>query len=468
MTGARTLQLHGAGGMGKTMHVRWLIARLCVPRGIACARIDFDAVVPIVALEEPWLVLLSLAEQLNTQLPRHPLTSLLTYDASNERARLYAATETTRVRGSDRSDEVRERLISQLPTERPVLLVLDTLEDALRRSGTSLGPLLDQLVMVHNQAPCVRLLFAGRFDLRERLPAHGRLFEGGRTLRLEGFTEQERVRYLRDIRHMDDESLVDAIARRSDESPLKLALIADIARSGRGLAADDLLAYEDADLMYLMKRVLTRIPEIGVRWALRYGALARVLDHDFFMNAVAPVVEQEMRGDGVDDPDKGLDREDAGTWRPGPFDPEAAWLDLRTYADDASWVEIPRGRGDAVRFHPDVLDPMRRLMREQPAAARRLHQAAAEYCARRARSDWARWTPETIYHGFQLDPERRSGGISPDPRHGAAAGPQGPRARADRRPARRRLPDPRARSRSTRRAAGRARPAPGATARACG
>src|SRR3984957_5333114 len=67
----RLLELQGSGGYGKTMHVRWLIARRCVPAQarIPCARLDFDPGEPLAATREPYPVLLAMADQLDRQRP---------------------------------------------------------------------------------------------------------------------------------------------------------------------------------------------------------------------------------------------------------------------------------------------------------------------------------------------------------------------------------------------------------------
>ena len=89
--GSRVLSLQAEGGMGKTMHLRFLTSRICAPRGIPCACIDFDAIMPTVALEEPWLVLLAFADQLNRQLAGGPLTELLASDLAANLPRLWRA-----------------------------------------------------------------------------------------------------------------------------------------------------------------------------------------------------------------------------------------------------------------------------------------------------------------------------------------------------------------------------------------
>ncbi|MGH9905722.1 MAG: hypothetical protein ACRD8U_09100, partial [Pyrinomonadaceae bacterium] len=76
-------QLYAAGGMGKTMFVRWLLARHCVPKSIPIARLDLDMVLLPTAQRHPWLLVLAIADQLNQQIPGSPfdehLSSFLSY-----------------------------------------------------------------------------------------------------------------------------------------------------------------------------------------------------------------------------------------------------------------------------------------------------------------------------------------------------------------------------------------------------
>src|SRR5262245_499358 len=77
--GGRALQLHAAGGMGKSMLLRWFIARRCVPAPdrIPCAGIDFDFTASAGAIRHPWLLLVEMAAQLDPQLPYGPFQDLL-------------------------------------------------------------------------------------------------------------------------------------------------------------------------------------------------------------------------------------------------------------------------------------------------------------------------------------------------------------------------------------------------------
>ena len=149
------LELQGFGGYGKTMHVRWLIARRCVPADarIPCARIDFDAIDPVAAIREPYLILLEMAEQLDRQLPGDAFGKLVrTYSA--DRTVLYHRrhADTARpplIKDSTELAQVEARLtaareverrfrnrLAEIPGDKPVVLILDTLEVALHLPDT--------------------------------------------------------------------------------------------------------------------------------------------------------------------------------------------------------------------------------------------------------------------------------------------------------------------------------------------
>ena len=86
--GPRVLHLHAPGGRGKTMELRWLIARQLVPERrpadgpfgagrVPCVKLDFDFLDPVNATRNPWLVLLEAAAQLNQQLPEAAFNEFL-------------------------------------------------------------------------------------------------------------------------------------------------------------------------------------------------------------------------------------------------------------------------------------------------------------------------------------------------------------------------------------------------------
>jgi hypothetical protein len=71
--------LYAKGGMGKTMFLRWLASRYCVPepQRIPVARLDFDFIHLPLVQEYPWLLLQPLAAQLNEQIDGYPFNELL-------------------------------------------------------------------------------------------------------------------------------------------------------------------------------------------------------------------------------------------------------------------------------------------------------------------------------------------------------------------------------------------------------
>ena len=80
------------------------------------------------------------------------------------------------------------------------------------------------------------------------------------------------------------------------------------------------------------------------------------------------------------------------------------WDTLRDYAAVASWVSM---EGDSLRFQPEVVEPMRDVLRDRPAWAI-LHGAVADWFEHRANEEsarWGEWMAEAAYHRFQRDGE---------------------------------------------------------------
>ena len=417
--GSQVLMLQAGGGLGKTMHLRWLTSRLCAPRGLACARIDFDAVVPTVALEEPWLVLLALADQLNRQLPGGPFTELLTHDLAGSLPRLWRAPQrgATTVRtlraAATAAASTRSRFaraINALPDASPVVLIIDTLEVAVLRTGAPLNGLLGDLQQLVEECPALRVVFAGRFSLAERVPSLAPFLSAAIELPLEPFSLPERRRYLEN-RGFRDPELIETIAERSDGTPFKLALFAEIVEADGTIDAEDLKAYEQVDLMYLLERVLRRIDDRDVRWLLRYGAVPRMLDRRLVRKVMWPVMQREMPTAEGDVARAGLPAKAADTWtrRPGPRKLNELWDALAHHADRTSWVTVEgEEQYESMRLRPDVLQPMRRLVRDHNRDLHlELHRRAADDFRERALAEpdtWARATQEELYHRLHAEP----------------------------------------------------------------
>lgn len=422
------LQLYAPGGMGKTMFIRWLVARRCVPAGVPCALLDFDRTDVMAVVRDPLRMLLQVAAMLNEQ----TVGLVFSYLINELKSLLSGAAE-----GSDEAARHRESFASQSlswarrfasalaesPGRSPLVLVFDTLEEVILYQQGNLLRLIEFVSLLHGQSPNVRLVLAGRYNLADegRLPGFARKFGGQtRTLTLRPFTEAEALGYLREKRGLAPSPAHDAAVQRSGGSPFKLAVFADLLRADPSITAEQIRAYPTADLLYLIRRVVSRIKNPNVRWLLRYGVVPRRLTRSFVSAVMRDFLPQAISGAfDLDDPRTDLPSELSGE---NPFEHSAVndetidlnglWRTLISYAADYSWVSATNEGGeDALSFHQDVLNPMRDLLRRQPVYGA-LHRAAADYFARRADEDPARWidfTREVVYHRFQLEGEGAGG-----------------------------------------------------------
>ena len=466
----RVLELQGFGGYGKTMHIRRLIARRCVPARIPCARIDFDAVDPFAAIREPYLILLEMAEQLDRQLPGDAFGKLVrTYSA--DRAVLYrrrpaAATRPREIKDSaalaqakarsDADAEVQRRFYSRLaeiPADKPVMLVLDTLEVLLHLPDTSRGPaakLLFMALATAVRAPSVRLVLAGRYEipgeLRKLVPDWCEPFT------LPRFSDDEARTYLVEKRQVKQEHVAAAI-QAGGGVPFSLALLADLIEEDPAISPDKIAKYRGAEYAYLIERVVKRIGEQPVRWVLRYAAIPRSFDYEFVRDVIWPRVREEMAGTGGHDRPAGDDipQEDTGdTWvvsQAPPADEQTVqqvWNQVRRYASGSSWLNPDKDDPYALRLQTEVVRPLRELLGKNPIFSI-LHADAAEYFLRRAAEEGARtadgtagasqrdrtaeFLREAVYHRFQSEGEAASRWWEDQIR--IAAGPVARRALAD-------------------------------------
>ncbi|MEZ4735652.1 MAG: hypothetical protein R3E79_51840 [Caldilineaceae bacterium] len=463
------LHLFAMGGMGKTMFIRAVIARYCVPRAIPCARIDFDFVPHIAHIaREPWRLLLHIAEQLDRQLPNAPFSGLLAsyapFAAETSKRRIVSprafmavnqeVEQATRQTVIDRFTDI----LRENGDERPLLLIFDTLEN-LRSRQLDLTDAFDLLKRLHEQYPHLRVILAGRFDLAEavatpdadpnQIPDSARLsgyverFKGQeRTVKLSGFSRAEAQEYLAVKRGLADDPRLTVILDKSMDkgaagqedrktedratetigedqyNPFKLALLADIVTANPKLTAGEIADYANVDLVYLIERVVERIEDLGVRWLLRYGVAPRRLTLDFVHNVALPYLVEAIQGQSTyDDPQ--ADRLPTEVLQRQPFpqdkrrttlDVDALWQTLYSYCSGYSWVWSSNAMTNAVVFHPDVVVPMRRLLRERDHAEQdiylRLHRDAMTYfagLAEREPTRRAQWLSEAVYHKYRSE-----------------------------------------------------------------
>ncbi|CRK57704.1 exonuclease SbcC [Alloactinosynnema sp. L-07] len=424
-SGPRTLLLHGPGGRGKTMELRWLIARLLVPeqvppvdppwRGgrIPCTKHDFDVIDSINVTAYPWLILLDAATQLNQQLPRSPFTKFLNSygwalpllgktGTSHDRAK--AASSRLAAEPPGLGDGIRTWFVDVLVEavgDRQMLMVFDTVEETHLRPKSDLENLLALLRELMNGCPALRIILSGRYDLREVLRAAINELPEAIDRVLLPFSDEQAERYLREHRGIDRLDLRAEIVAKVEGDPFKLALLADLVQQRPEIEPADLRA-QDADLTYLIVRVMDRV-DPPTRWLVRYGVVARRLSRGF-VDAVLPkylaaaiagrkTYDQQVEGP-VTSPTNGEE-----------LDIDRLWTQLLRYAGETSWVTLAPTDRDSVALHPRVLRAMRKLIADS-SIHRKLHRDAAQYfddLAAAEPGDADRWSLEALYHHFHLD-----------------------------------------------------------------
>jgi hypothetical protein len=439
--GPWVLHVHGAGGLGKTMFALWAQFRHCPREQIACARLDLDVDRPEDLAAEPWRLWLYLARQLNAWFGGQFETFLR--DLEELRFRDSAAHSLSAGTGAGNPVAAHAAELFGILLKGPitlgkrVLLILDTLEEALIRRGVDLAELLSLFAReVHRRCPGVRLLLSGRHDLsgkdalgQERLPNFQKRFGAAvRCVEVLPFTEDEARKYLiesRGIPAADDRvrAVLYAFRRAARRpagvegvppayiNPLILALYADLFALHPNLTAKD-VAETKPDLVYLIQRVLLRTP-LELNWTLSYGVVTRRLTRKFFEEVLHPHVLLALarREERARDPVPRLAGEGPDSVpytpreRPRLADRDAAtiWTALNQFAGTSSWVRPAPGGEEGLLFHSDVLEPMRRELRDWPEF-HKLNQKARNYFERRANAEpeqWGRWTVEATYHVFQ-------------------------------------------------------------------
>ncbi|MET8450310.1 AAA family ATPase [Streptomyces sp. NPDC005209] len=434
LTGRRRVwHVHAPGGAGKTMLLRWLVARYCVPapRDVPCARIDFDVVNPHSVGRHPWLLLLEIAEQFGRRLPGRLFESLAGYGVyrilldrrPSETAR-EVASAVDRLDSSAVENELlaafAERLNPAL-AGRPAVLVVDTIEELLLHGHPETERLLRMLGSLLQRCRGLRLILAGRHDLRTSIPEALRAFPSRdvKHVQVRPFSPVQARLYLTGMRGITDQCLVQVATDKARGLPFALALLADLIEHDPDITAEQLASCEEPLVRYLIERVVQRIDDPGVRWLLRYGVVPRRLRKEDVRTVMRSWLAKGITDRSeVDDPR--LDahhlrgREDVFPFtaaEPTDDDLERTWQRLLAYASRSSWVSRHAGDDDTVVFHINVLAPMRLLISGHEVFAE-LHHAFAAHFDALAESDpeqWGAYVKEATYHRFQAgDPDAES------------------------------------------------------------
>lgn len=418
--------LHATGGIGKTIFLRWLIARYLVPNKVLCARVDFDDFRLDEMVNFPLRMFRRMVEQLSQQPQGGALSSLL------EKLR---REELTTGWNPDVMAEILRQLQGSSMDAR-IVVMLDTLEGATLSAANWLERCVNSLREIHAVWPRLTLVLSGRYDIA----AHSNALLPGEFLNYElpRFSEAEAHQYLEN-RGIPAGPVRNAIVARAEadedpddqsgppdnklagRNPFKLAMFAELALNRAKLTVEEVMRFPRADIAYLIERVIKRIESQPVRWIIRYGTIVRHLTAEFAQAVLLPPLLKALRGQNVDQPEKGLEDEDKDVWQP---DTKAAdelekdgvacvWDKLSLYARDRGWLSsVMVDRRTELRFHPEVINPMRELLREQ-GIFNELEQRSAEFFAQKAGKAGSgseeevaasvRSLCEAVFHWFQVN-----------------------------------------------------------------
>jgi hypothetical protein len=418
------LNVEARGGAGKSMLLRWLSARKCARYGVPYARIDFDFVDPRLTRGAAWYLLAQMARILDPQLPGRPLRSLVNrvddvapfgeYSIGPSEANRMLARLRSEV-SSELGESVLEDLAQALdrsPASR-IVLVLDTLEVALLHPDADVLALLHALKRLHDRCPKLRVILSGRFDLGSRLPRFDAEF-GSRTrlLKLDNLSDSESIEYLTRRRGMKDGPVVQAIVEQCEGLPFALSLFADEWQLNPRLTASDVRETAGPKLLYLVQRVLKRVPPI-IAWLVRYGAVARRLTKTFMSDVIVPELEELRRGKRYDNPlpKEGIVAQyyDKAKLALGveALSADLLWKDLEDHASAFSFISRDSTVPNCLVLHPEVLEPMREELKNR-RVFRRLNRRAMELALTRAGAldagsddDWAAAMDDALFYALR-------------------------------------------------------------------
>ncbi|MFD9461588.1 tetratricopeptide repeat protein [Streptomyces sp. NPDC060027] len=421
----RVWQMYAPGGAGKTMQLRWLVARFCVPEehDVLCARIDFDVINTHAVGRHPWLLLLEIAEQFELRLPGRAFERLDSYAAYrvllDRRSSAPAREVSARIDGLDAEaveQEVLETFAERLNRarpDRPVVVVVDTLEELLLHGHGETERTLRMFGRLLQLCPNLRLVLAGRYNLREHLPQALKAFPRKQVqhIQVRKFNQAQAHAYLTGLRGITNSALVRVAARKAAGLPFTLALFADLIEQDPTIGVEELQACQEPLVRYLIDRVVRRIDDPAVRWLLRYGVIPRRLRREDVFTVMRPWLARGITDRSEADDPRRDDHHLQGSDDVFPFaateptdeELDRAWQRLLDYAGSSSWVSRHAGDDGTVIFHAKVLAPMRLLVSSHQVF-NQLHRdfvARFDELAKARPEQWVTYMKEATYHRFQ-------------------------------------------------------------------
>lgn len=428
------LHLFAAGGMGKTMFLQAAISRTLVtsPERALVARLDMDFLSVNALMQCPWLMAIEIGRQIDRQL-REPafarfLASVeafsgLLYSPVSERYQALSRTDAQSLILRARNESTNwlrlTSILSSLPRERKIVILLDTIEEVSLYYPDELRAIVRHFEKLKESVPQLRLVLSGRYELgREHLVGawDEAIANVTRPCELEPFPGKTAKTIASARLAAKPKALVAAVVRSAGGFPFKLAMLIELVLDNPRLRAKDIDEHRDADVAYVIERVIKRIGlndarrgESGagtanehqsLRWVVRYGVVPRKLTLSFLKNVMQPHLERALSGESRK---TGTDAPKQDAWNADPeaeTDPGILWQDLTNYSSERGWIVVDPHDPELASFHPDIVNPLRKLVRDQRVFVP-LHQDGAQHF--RARADvepgrWAEWKAAELYH----------------------------------------------------------------------
>ncbi|WP_377828322.1 hypothetical protein ACFKHW_30845 [Bradyrhizobium lupini] len=435
------LYLSAPGGMGKTMFVQHMIARDLLKKHPFpfVARIDLDDIQVSEIAKTPWLVAIEIAEELDEQLTMRMFSegegflsdvrsfSPLLYRRETNRGQTLTDVQRYNLRALASEQFFRwDGFISrcmELPRDRPLVVFIDTIEEASLHWPAEFRKVLERFEELRAALPQLRLILSGRYaPSLENDPGYpdrkGHFYQYDDKLktqtsfvRLEPLAPFEAIAFIRNQLPDVGGKLTDIMVAAAAGNPFKLFMLCETVSKNPEMTAEQLKEYgPDVDVAYLIKRVIERIPvadELGLRWVLRYGAVPRRLTRSFLQDVLYPLLIDALSGkieEAKEDIPSPKERE---AWLKNAdtmLDPEHLWERLSRYASDHSWISLQSKDPNTATLHPDVVKPMRRLLKQQPIFSR-IHREAVNHFVKLKSENPDRWVELTLaefYHRVQL------------------------------------------------------------------
>jgi hypothetical protein len=423
-------QVYATGGLGKTMFVRWLISRYCLPEPnrIPVARLDFDLLNLSYLSLHPLLLLLPILEQLDNQIERRPFREKFSWMQSFkpllepmsegvDRTSLEMSFQTIEPIWNQTAMLEFQLALQDIQFTGPIVIVIDTLEEMLLLNRDGLANVIKQVQEMHTAYKSVRLVLSGRYDLRKELSDLENLLETEAiTHELHRFTTTEARHYVIEKRGLTDSQCVEAIVakcadKQQEINPFILSLMTDLVTSRDIKTVEEIAKYPRAEVAYMIQRIIERIKDFDIRWMLRYAVVPRVLTLEVLQGFLwAHLVEEREQRRGKDlssGAHKGLDQ--TKYWSYGSASTAAeAWEKLRPFVTSYGWISFDNQDPGQLRLHSEVVVPMRYLLAKEEIFPL-LHRDAMRYFAQRAENEKSKpevWLSEALYHRFQFEGPR--------------------------------------------------------------